>query len=154
MTPINIKHFRGETFSVGELIKSLKQDKGTIDMDIAPITIHTDDYSGEVCAIYKCCFCDKVHLLANNFDNDNELLFDKKEIVNMMDEGNEVYAIDKSLTKREVLTALKKTNKDFRIAIETIADESCYNLAGIYKCDDCATIILDNEYDIYSPSLN
>jgi hypothetical protein len=143
----------GETFTVKELIEALK--KPIFDQDDALISIHTKDFSDGLTAVYKCSTCDKIHLLAGHFEDDEQRdNFDSSTFIKtyVFKTANSVLGY---VSKKELLDILETVPKKMPVLIETIWSEKCFTLTNVFKCSEtCPSIHLDSAYDDNTLSLN
>ena len=158
----------GETFNVGELIEALNDE--VFNVDDAPVAIHTQDFYGNVVAVYKRKDIKGVFILANNRkpesedeendDNDNYgddmFFYSRDEVSDAVSKIAEtVYGMQYVIEKKDLLTILNKLDKTQRVMIETMDDDSCFTLTGVYKCsEECPTIHLDSSYEEVNFNLN
>lgn len=157
----------GETFNVGELIEALKNE--VFKVDDAPVSIHTEDFFGDVVAVYKRKNHEGVYILANNRkiyseDDDNEedegeddmFIFNTDEVSGSVKEIAEtIYGLQYIIEKKDLIEILNKLDKKQRVMIETMADENAYTLTGVYKCSEgCPAIHLDSSYEEVNFNLN
>ena len=146
----------GETLNVGELIEGINDEMFNVD-DI-PVSITTQEFSGDVVAIYKCKECEKIHLLGNNYsaEEDKDYAFDEEDLEEYLESNAKaIYGKNIPMNKIEILETLNKLSKKSPIVIGTFADEHPFTLTGVYKCsEECPAIHLDSSYGEHSFNLN
>ena len=144
----------GETFNIGELIEALNSEVFTT--DDAPISITTEDYTGDLVAVYQCANCKAVHLLGNNHFLDGKPAFTKEDISEFLAYGvTNVLGFQESINKKDLLLIIGSIDKDTDVIMETMADDGSYTVTGVYKCsEECPAIHLDSAYSEYDFSQN
>lgn len=138
----------GATLTVQELLTALKNE--AFDDDESDVTVNTDENYGVVSAIYFCKECNKLHIIANDYNEDDEPMFTETHIIELLNEvSNDTIAHNIVLSKKEVIEALEKVkDKSLGVTIETILDDTTYTLTKVLKCDsECNVPHLHSSYE-------
>jgi hypothetical protein len=132
--------FFGDTLTIQELLTALKNEAFTDDEDC--VTVTTEENHGMISAMYFCKSCNRLHIIANDYNEDKEPMFKETDIIELLnDVSSETIAKNVILSKKEVIEALEKVeDKSLGVTIETILDGTTYTLTRVLKCKSECTI--------------
>lgn len=142
----------GDTFINSELLSALETEYF---QDNAPITLNTEEYQGELYAIYQPKDTDDIVLLGNNFNIFGRFLYETFEIMAMLENVTErVYKVSDEFDRKKVIDIIKQVPSDAKVYLQTVADLEQglkYCLTGVYRCSySCPAVHLDSYYEEYA----
>ena len=142
----------GDTFNNAELLSALETEHF---QDNAPITLNTEEYQGELYAIYQPKDTDDIVLLGNNFNIFGRFLYETFEIMSLLENVTDrVYKVSDEFNRKKMIKAIKEAPSNAKVYLQTVADLEMglkYCLTGVYRCsNNCPAIHLDSYYEEYS----